>query len=250
LGLFFFFGRELPDARTFVTSAILPLSHSRYWFLCCYVGLYFISPFLNTAINSLSKKQYLSTIVLFSIVNLYYGYFWKNEYFNVDGFTIAHFVYLYIIAGYFRRFVSFFMIKSQRYLWLSIYLICSVIYAVLSITGMNLYVPHWDGWKYNNPLLIISALSFLLLFLTFNFKSHFVNHLAKSCLALYMFCLCPNETVGDWIHYIAGGVFAIEIALIPVFALVIMLAIIIIDQLRIFAITPLLRKCPSLPLPL
>lgn len=237
-------GRNGLSIRELVLGTIFPVSHSGAWFLKCYFGLYLFSPLLNKGLDALSKKEYILVLILFTIANEYLGYFWKNDAFNVDGFNISQFVYLYIIGGYFKRFVTQQSISQRKWMWIVIYLGAAVVYAILSILGMNHYVPHWDGWKYNNPVLIIGAMSFLLFFLCLDFKSGVVNKLAASCLAIY---LMQTGILFNWVgetinHLVCSNAIA-ELLMVPPFALAFMAIVILLDQIRLMALKPVNRLC-------
>ena len=47
-------------------QGLLPISHSAYWFMTCYIILMLFSPYLNKLIKGLSKKSF-SKIVLLSL---------------------------------------------------------------------------------------------------------------------------------------------------------------------------------------
>lgn len=186
-GMLFGDGISYGDVRKTSLSAFPPFSHSRAWFVECYILLMLLSPILNVAIDNLDRKRYTFALVLLCIINLYFGYFWKLENSgNIGGYTLMQFVWLYFIAGYIKRFVPLEGFLQKRYWLLGIYIGCSVIYALLSILGMSHYVPHWDGWKYNNPVLVASSIAFFMFFLTLNLKSKIINFAAASVFGIYL----------------------------------------------------------------
>lgn len=229
-------------------NSFLPISHNNAWFISCYFLLMLLTPLLNPALNVLDKKNYQLCILLLSIINLYFGYFWKLEYSgNIDGFTLMQFVWLYVIAGYIRRYVSIDRLQEHKWMLLGLYIGCALIYGGLSIYDMSHRVWHWDGWKYNNPILVIGSITFFLFFLTLNIKSKLINFAAASVFGMY---LAQGELdihtgfykiVGNWYLEHSGGVIPIEYLVALLIVIIFMLATLLIDQLRKFSITPILK---------
>lgn len=176
--------------KPFIRDNILCLSHCDLWFVSCYVALYLMSPLLNMAIDSLDRKQFIYILVLFTIVNLYFGYLWKSGKFNINGYTVAQFVYLYLIGAYLRKRISLDKLKKRRMLCLSCYCGISLLFGGISILDRLAHIPYWSPWDYNNPFLLASAISLFLFFLSLDIHSKYINFMAKGCLAVYV---CHSE---------------------------------------------------------
>lgn len=233
---------------TLLLNSFLPISHSHAWFIICYFLLMLLTPLLNPAINLLDKKNYQLCILFLSIINLYFGYFWKLEYSgNIDGFTLMQFVWLYVIAGYIRRYVSIDRLQEHKWMLLGLYIGCALIYGGLSIYDMSHRVWHWDGWKYNNPILVIGSIAFFMFFLTLNIKSKLVNFAATGVLGMYLAQGELNDhfgffkEVGRWCFELSGGLIPIEYLLTLLITVTYMLAILLVDQLRKGNTTSILR---------
>ncbi len=84
--LLFFVVYLLLGETTFSFSAlanvVFPLSHSGTWFIRCYTLLLLFSPLINKGLESLDKKQFQYVLLLFTIANIYFGWFWKYPQFN------------------------------------------------------------------------------------------------------------------------------------------------------------------------
>lgn len=103
----------------------------------------------------------------------------------------------------------------------------------------NAWIPKW-GYTYNNPFVIFSAVSFFLLFRTFDIKSTFINQIAKSSLAIYLIHENPNirGTIYNFVHKIAEY-FANDFILIlifPLLALLMMTMCILLDKVRLYIV--------------
>lgn len=185
------YGMFVFSLREFLANTLFCISHSGNWFIEGYVFLYLISPILNVAIDNFDKKTFLMALCLLTVSNLYFGYFWKTEAFNVNGYNGHQFVYLYFIGRYIKLYLNGNKVTACRYYFLSTYIISTVVYICIVALSLHCQVPHWDPWKYNNPLLIISSLSFFLFFCSFDFKSKIVNRIALCAFPALLIHIFP-----------------------------------------------------------
>ncbi len=167
--------------KTILNWSIFALSKSEWWFINGYIVLFFLSPFINIPINTMTKRQYILVLILLSIINLYFGYWGGKNTYNYNGFSVSQFVYLYVIGGYIRRFISLEWIKRNKYLSVICYLLCSII-----VGGISIIFQSGKVFYYNNPLLIISSISLLLFFLSIPFQNKTINWLSSGVLAAYL----------------------------------------------------------------
>jgi len=208
---------------------------SRWWFMECYVLFFLIAPLIKT--EGWSRLQYQKILVLLTIVNIALAY-WLKRYSN--GFTVAQFLYLYVVGGYIRRFVdvsagSASLCVLRRWGAFGLYLGTGLLFGFFSLLRHYMIIPHWNAESYNNPLLVLSALGLFLFMLTFNFQSRIVNWLASSSLAIYlvqhmdmMRCLVrwseqwidPTRQLPDFFVFLL------------IFCLAYMLSALLIDQVR------------------
>ena len=167
-------------------NTLFPISNSPgLWFVKSYFVLYLLSPILNVPANALTKKQYQISILLFTIVILYYGFYREMEFANA-GYSLSNFVYLYFIGGYLKRYVP--NTPKLRIPSLSVYFLGSILLWCLVI-----YAEYTDSssiWlstvQYNHPFLVVSSIAFFLFFTTLHFSSKVINFLAPSSLAVYL----------------------------------------------------------------
>ena len=232
------FGRSVLNHTLFV------FSHSRWWFINCYLVLFFMSPFLNKAVANLSHKSYLSCLILFTVLNVYFGFLWGTVNFNQYGYSSAQFVYLYIIGGYVRRFWNADFLKENRRKWAWGFVVLSF------ITGLVAIILHRTGhsclkaFYYNNPLVLCSSVCFFCLFSSLDFKSRYINSLASGILAAYL--IQSNEFLGgdmlfpflkDTLMAIHPGI-GVEWIILFVLSLVFVFFTISFDKLRAFFMIP------------
>lgn len=155
-------------------------AQTNWWFMNCYVVFYLLSPLIR--LNDLHKQQYQLILLLVLIVNLYFGYWWKD--YNRSGYCVAQFVFMYVIGGYIRRFVN--LDKNIRYKALLLYFGCCMLHALLVVVGHYVALPHWYPSSYNNPLIVFGAIGFFCFMMTYHFQSRIVNRLALSAISIYL----------------------------------------------------------------
>ena len=93
---------------TALLKSCLVITWKRYWFVTAYVLMYMTAPILNIVISALSQKQYrllcASMLTVFSIIpNIT---LFGSDFSGVaNGASYLWFCVLYLISGYFRRFI-------------------------------------------------------------------------------------------------------------------------------------------------
>lgn len=159
-----------------VTSLLFPMSDSYWWFAKCYMMLMLLSPAINLIIEKSSKKQMLYIIGVLAYLSCITGYVFKNS-FNVDGFCIFNFVFVYIMGGYLRRHAHAERIKTT-YLVIT-HIACSL--------GLIVYHHFFLMPSYNNPVLLLASLSLFMIFMKMkDFSSPTINSIAQCMFAVYL----------------------------------------------------------------
>lgn len=179
--------------REFIANTVFCISHSNNWFIAGYIFLFLLSPVLNIAIKYFDKKMLLYVLVLLTISNLYFGYFWKLEIFNLNGYNGHQFIYLYFIGRYINKYIDNTWIKTHKLYFLLAYIVFSVLYFLLFFIDEKIKIPHWDVWKYNNPLLIVSTISFVLFFCGLNIKSRVINFVSLFSFPAFLIHIFPSS---------------------------------------------------------
>lgn len=175
--------------------SFLFLSHGPYWFITCYVFLMFLTPLINVALEQISRKQFHTLLIGLFIINCYFG-FWWNHRVNDDGYTLMQFIFMYVVG----RYIRLYNVRMKSIPAFALYVFSSLATGLLFV--LQYRRGHADSaWSmtfYNNPLLIVSAISFFLMFLNFDIKSRYINKIASSALAIYLF---QNTTVCSDLYY-------------------------------------------------
>lgn len=170
--------------------SILPLTTARYWFMTSFIGLYIISPFLNMLLLKLNKKQYQYLVaVLVCIFSLVVSIYRNNTYIGSgNGYNIAWFIVLYIIAGYIR--LHFNKEVKKRTCIATIFFIVIIqmlIKTFLSNSSIELLQGiEQNSLAYSNILNVILALAFLMLFKNIEIKGKVITKLISKITPLLL----------------------------------------------------------------
>lgn len=171
--------------KSLILNTLFPFSHSTWWFINCYVQLFFLSPLLNIAISHLSKQSHLFIIVLMAIINTYLGHFWHTPLYD-DGMSTMHFIFMYIIGRYLGLHISTTIIEQNRAKWLLLFLGCSSLAGILKCINHLGFLDLPNALSNNSLLMIGSAIGLLLYANSFHFTNKFINNIAISTLAIYL----------------------------------------------------------------
>ena len=101
--IFYYFG-GVKFNLTNIILLISPLEFENNWFLTVYISLILISPYINIMLDKLSQQEHrklvLLLVVMFSIIPTI-----TNQHtFSNYGFSIIHFVFVYILGAYLKKY--------------------------------------------------------------------------------------------------------------------------------------------------
>lgn len=113
----------------FIKSGMV-VTMNQYWFVSAYFLMYAVSPFLNYAIQAMSKKMhFLCCCVLLGIFSVAHNLVYISDFGNVrGGSSLLWFCVLYVVAAYIRLHVPVEPKHSRR--WFALYAICGTLIAV------------------------------------------------------------------------------------------------------------------------
>ncbi|MBO4588893.1 MAG: acyltransferase [Bacteroidales bacterium] len=220
-----------------------------YWFVKAYIFLYILSPVLNSFIEHTEKKQYKIILIAFFTFQSIFGWLYNSTEWFVHGYSTISFIGLYLLAAYVRKYTPKFS-THNKILDVTVIAVMTILFAIISYFSLNLQYPIWDAMlAYTNPIVIIMALFYLLLFSKMRFNNRIVNWFAASSFAVFLFHLNHSITEPFFIpliRYVYGHtsgilcILAIGITLVGVFILAVLL-----DQVRIFLWYQIRRILPK-----
>lgn len=209
-----------------IAKAILPISFNDYWFMTMYFVLYLISPMINKIILNTTRKQLKQYIILLFVINSILGIFTRGEFFNVElGYSLYNFIMLYMIGAYLRLYpirdsYHFKQMSKNKVqvIFITLYILSSISNFVFNyfgraISGVNEIVS-WFGsvffiqhTAYNNPFVIIGAVSIFIFFEGLNINNKKINKIAASSFGVYLIHDNPivRENLYKRIGLVRGG---------------------------------------------
>lgn len=225
-------------------KCMLPFSNTNLWFVPFYFWLMLLSPMLNAGVKNLNTKELgIYTIVLLS-ATLYFSLVWKSPIVDA-GHSIVYFITLYMTGAFLKRINGFYRLNFRR-------LAMGVFTMLLIVTMLTLIIPlsyqkllKGLVFFYVSPILLLCAVIIFMLFLQINIKSRFVNNIAGSSFAIYLF----HEN--GWSHAFFYGIVGKiindfsgleQFGLLLLFILGLCIAIIMVDKAIREPITKLVNK--------
>ncbi|MEG2156843.1 MAG: acyltransferase [Bacteroidaceae bacterium] len=161
---------------SYALHTILPISSKANWFVPAYLALMCFAPILNRALINLSRKELTNSVLLLTLVTIY-AYTTSIASINSNGYSIVQFVYLYILG---------FWLKDMRELpiWLPIitYLFFALATGLMAIT----YKTGFTSFAYNAPFVLLSSISFFLIFKNIKIQQEWINRLASSTFIVFL----------------------------------------------------------------
>lgn len=164
----------------------LAFTHNGWWFVVSYLGLMFISPLLNRAVDGLSKKSMLLCIALFAVIVLYLGWY-QGVIDTKSGCSLLSFIFLYLIGRFIGMHISLVSLRQYRWCWLLGYVLSAAVLCGLVWLRYTYSLPLRYIFDYGHPIVIVEAIMLFLFFSSFSIQCKTVNWLASSVFAAYLF---------------------------------------------------------------
>lgn len=220
-----------------------------YWFIKAYIFLYILSPVLNSFIEHTEKKHYKTILIAFFSFQTIYGWLYNSTEWFVHGYSTISFIGLYLLAAYVRKYKPRFS-THKKIIDVTVIAVMTILFATISYYKLSQQDPIWEPMlAYTNPIVVVMALFYLLLFNKLHFNNRFVNWVAASSFAVFLFHLNHSITEPFFVPLIrhiyrhTSGILcilAIGITLVGVFSLAV-----VIDQLRILLWNQIRRIFPN-----
>ncbi|WP_158795315.1 acyltransferase [Pedobacter sp. L105] len=169
-----------------IWNGILSIPNGQWWFITAYFFLYLLSPFLNLPKKYLTKFQFLYILGVLTLVNFIVGFTLDPSSLGVlNGYSLFSFICLYFYGQAFNGYLDF---KKGRLFYFSVYLICSLLIFTFFFVGLKYFSVDlaWTAFSYNNPLVLISAISFFFFFKSLKISYTKISFFSSSVLAVYL----------------------------------------------------------------
>lgn len=210
------------------------------WFITCYVGLMFLSPFINKAVAAFTCKEAIYGLILLSVLTFWFGFHLGSSYINETGYNVLHFVFIYYIGQLLRRFDS--SIRIKRIVSWGVYIGLSLVIGLIAFRQFYVgdFANMFKQFQYNNPLLVLSSVALFLAFKQLSFKSRFINWFAGSVLAIYL--VHDHFFFREWfvrINQMYGILTPQTIGIALLILAVLMVGVVLLDKLRLIMTNPI-----------
>lgn len=158
------------------------------WFIPAYLCLLFFTPVLNAFCNTANKKAFLGTVLALIFFEVWFDLLPPHPSVLLGSqkvYSVLSFIALYLLARYIRLYGVPNWLRKGSF---SVYLIISITLTVAALFCIKIGHPMTRViYAYSNPLVILSSVSFFLMFERLPIKDNIViNHIAKSSLAVLL----------------------------------------------------------------
>lgn len=234
------------------SSFLLFKQAGKYWFVWSYIILYILSPVLNHFTKNCTKAEFKKVLFLFFVFQFIIDSTPSNNFYQL-GFSPLSFIGLYLLVQYIRKYdITFSKTKS-----LSIFIGCVLLNTIaeysIKFFNINNGIINSIIASYTNPITIVQSLALLIYFTHVKIQNKFINWVATSCFAVYLFHM--HFCIVDYYTQSANRIFTeyhgiIYILIISVQISIFFIIPIIIDKIRIYSFGKLWnileKRCPQL----
>lgn len=218
-----------------IAKSIMPFTNGYYWFISVYLQLYLLAPFVNIVLAKSNNRQLLLLLVVFAFLVFYIGLIRGGDV-CVDGKNIVNFVFVYCVGHSLYRVRAYIMNNKMKWRYNALFLLIIILsitfisnYASLSIRD---FLYHYT-YRYNSPGLLLMAICIFVIFETIQFQNKYINRIAVSTLAIYLFHEHPfmkDVLYKDFFSNCQGGV---SWGIMTMYALILGVTAILIDVIRL-----------------
>ena len=161
------------------------------WFVPCYLGLYILSPVLNSYVKNTPIKTQTKVLLVFVVFEALYGWVLKPNYFN-GGYSIISFIGLYLLARYLRLREDSIQKHCPMFYFMG-YVLMTLIPASTTFLCLK-YTDHAFSFvAYSSPVVIIASTFLFLCFSQLKISKcmRLINWGATSMFAVIMIHVHP-----------------------------------------------------------
>lgn len=171
---------------------ILVLPFYKYWFVLVYVLIYVLSPMINAGLNALSNKQAERLWLFFFVLFCGLGFASEASWLGLqNGYSLMYGLFLYCTGrviykcDYVSKIVNRISGTGVCIIWLIMTSLTAV--ATCLLITHECYTLAWHLFAYNQPMIMIASVSFMLVFLnckTYRAKFN-ISSISKHILPVY-----------------------------------------------------------------
>lgn len=160
--LFFFFSPGAVEAQNLIKYA-LPVTTGRYWYFTAYFLMYLLAPFINTAVNNMSKRSLVTGLTILFFVFIPLGMLPDDHSSLKDGYSFVWLSMLYALGAFIKKY-GFFE-KAKKRTWLAVYF-ASILGSFGSAVVLGKLLPKYEFVfvNYISPSIFLAGLSLFMFF--------------------------------------------------------------------------------------
>ena len=179
-----FYNDEITLKRI-LRSVLFFFSENTAWFVKAYFILMLSTFVINPALERMKKRQMITLLVILLFVNVYLGFI-KHWTINENGYTVSHMIMMYIIGYALKIFEVPMKLKGRSFLMGYIFL--SALLGLGMCLGFGRISNEAEFWilSYNNPLIMLSAISLFCFFVRYEFHNVKLNYLLSGVFGIYL----------------------------------------------------------------
>lgn len=164
------------DLKTLI-KFMFPIFFGMRWFVKAYIVLLCLIPFINRALNALSKKSYQNLLLIFALLFSVWPSFLPNPPLDDYGYGFVHFVFMYLIGGYIRMYGT---ALPRKGICFAGYVVSAGIVTVSSLLGQGYQ------WAYDYAFVIAEAVFLFMLFVQIKLHAGWINCLAACAFGVFL----------------------------------------------------------------
>lgn len=247
---FIFYGFNFFDVRTLgiknLIISLFPPIAGRYWYIVCYILVFFAIPYLNKLINSFDlyelKKMLFTFFILLSIITTF-GF---TDFFKINGgYSPFWLIFCYFLGAYINK-ANF--EKTSKLKLFILFILSSVLTLVINcsvyyLTDYLFGIPKANNLllTYISPTIVFSSICIFIIFSLIKINSNkFITLLLKlSNAAFAVYCIHCHFLMYDFV-FKSNFIFLMDLSpliiiiLIPLIIILIYLLCFIFEQLRLY----------------
>lgn len=222
--------------------SLFPAIAGRYWYITCYVFLFFMIPYMNKFILNFEKDEFRNfifvTFILFSALSMF-GVF---DFFRINsGYSPFWLIYCYFVGAYIKLHPETTETKKLLVILISLILMATFLNYVAII--IKVIVLKQSGLTslfivYNSPLILCASIIIFKLFVNYNMeRNHILEIASKTSFGVYI--IHGNMLIYDFVlknrfAFLSTQKTIIILIGIIVISVLIYIVCAVIDQIRIY----------------
>lgn len=174
------------NIETFHLSSLLPITSNTWWFISCYVFLMLLSPVINYLVTLLQKDMFRYLLIVLFILNSIVSYFSISPALAYNGSSLTSFIFIYLLGRYFNLYKKTASISSVRLIFIYILACLLVFIGTVVMLKYGNYTKIWQIYQYNNPVIILEAISMFYIFKKMKISNRVINYFGGMIFAVYL----------------------------------------------------------------